>query len=114
VATRVAHHFVAFWSWTFCWFWTNESEEPSLFMRAAAALAARITKVFEDIGIEDGRTDFVDAAGPFAEVDLSAAVTAERKVLIGGADQHSAGGAAEEFGGFFLRRHGVGGARPAL
>jgi hypothetical protein len=63
------------------------------------------TQVFEDFGVEDRRADFVDSHGPLAEVDLAAAVTTEGKVLVCAADQHSAGGAAEKFGGFFSGGH---------
>jgi hypothetical protein len=47
----------------------------------------RAFEVFEQIGVEDGRADLVDAHGPFAEVDAAAAVAAEGEVFVGGLDQ---------------------------
>jgi hypothetical protein len=76
-------------------------------MIIALTVRAQVTQVIEDFGVEDGRADFVDAGGPLAEVDLAAAVGAEGEVFVGKADQHAAGGAAEDFGGFFLRGHGA-------
>jgi hypothetical protein len=78
-------------------------------MRVAGLVVASAegAKVFEDFRVEDGRADFVDAGGPLAEVDLAAAVTAEREVFAVEGDEFVAGGAAEEFGGFFLGCHGV-------
>jgi antitoxin ParD1/3/4 len=55
-------------------------------------------EVFEDVGVEDGRGDFVGSAGPFAEVDLAAAVAAEGEVFFGSGDDGFAGGAAEDDG----------------
>ena len=62
-------------------------------------------QVFEDVGIEDRGADFIDAHGPFAEVDAAAAVTAEGEVFVGSEDQFLAGGAVKRldlrgFGGF--------------
>ena len=74
---------------------------------AFAVSAAEGAQVFEHVGIEDGRADLVDAGGPLAEVDLAAAVTAEREVLAIERDEFRAGGAAEEFRGFFLGSLGV-------
>jgi len=62
-------------------------------------------KVFENLGVEDGRTDLVDAHGPFAEIDLAATVAAEGKVLVCVADEHSAGRAAENLSRFFSGSH---------
>jgi hypothetical protein len=53
---------------------------------------------FEEVGVLDGRGDFVVAAGPFAEVDAAAAVGAEGEVFAAGEDQGAAGGAAQRFG----------------
>ena len=74
-------------------------------MGVSALAAAEAAEVFEDFGVEDGGTDFVDAHGPLAEVDLAAAVRAEGEIFVVDADQHAAGGAAEELYGFFLWRH---------
>ncbi len=60
-----------------------------------AIVFVRAGELFEEIGILDGRGDFVVAAGPFAEVDAAAAVGAEREVFAGGEDDVAAGGAAE-------------------
>jgi hypothetical protein len=92
-------HFVVFL------FWVSSAEGLSVFIRVPAAVVAEFAEVFEDFGVEDGRTDFVDAHGPFAEIDFAAAVTAEREVFVGHADEHAAGGAVEEFYGFFLCGH---------
>src|SRR5579859_2187409 len=54
-------------------------------------------EVFQQIGIEDGRTDLVNAHGPFAEVDAAAAIAAEREVLVSGLHQLLAGRAVERF-----------------
>src|SRR5580698_4360971 len=78
---------------------------PSVSIGLSAMISAGAAEVFEDFRIEDGRADLVDAGGPFAQVDFAAAVAAEREVLVFGADQHGAGGAAEQFGGFFLCGH---------
>ncbi len=63
------------------------------------------TQVFEDFGVEDRRADFIDAHGPFAEVNLAATIAAEGKILVCAADEHSAGGAMEKLGGFFPGGH---------
>jgi hypothetical protein len=62
-------------------------------------------QVFEDFRVEDGGTDLVDAHGPFAKINLAAAIAAKGKVLVGEANEHAAGGAAEEFDGFFTSSH---------
>jgi len=74
---------------------------------AAGPISVQAAEVFEDFRVEDGGADPVNAGGPLAEVDLAAAVGAEGEVLIGEANQHAAGGAAVEFGGFFLDGHGL-------
>jgi len=76
-----------------------------LVMGVSAVVRAEPAKVFEDFGVEDGGADLVDAHGPLAEIDLAAAVTAEGEILVVETDQHAAGGAAEEFCGFFLCGH---------
>jgi hypothetical protein len=48
----------------------------------STAVGAETAQVFEDLGVEDGRADLVDAGGPLAEVDFAAAVRAEREVLV--------------------------------
>jgi hypothetical protein len=75
--------------------------------------AAQIAKVFQDFRVEDRGADFIDAGGPLAEVDFAAAVAAKGEVFVSGADEHAAGGATEEPGGFFLLSHGCFGARMA-
>src|SRR5258708_5534786 len=52
-----------------------------LFVILFPALAADFAKVLKDFRIEDGGTDLVDAHGPLAEIDLAAAVAAEREVF---------------------------------
>ncbi len=93
----------AFSSWFgfVSWSRRDQWERVQSFIRVSAAIVAETAEVFEDFGIEDGRADFVDAHGPFAEIDFAAAVAAEGEVFVGGADDHSAGGAMEELGGFF-------------
>jgi len=76
-------------------------------MGVTAAVWAQSAQVFEDFRVEDGGADFEHAGGPFAEIDLAAAVTAEGEVLVVEADQLAAGGAAEELGGFFLGGHAL-------
>lgn len=67
--------------------------------------AAEFAEIFEDFRVEDGGTDLVDAHRPFAEVDFATAIGAEWKVFVLWTDQHAAGGAAENFDGFFLGSH---------
>ena len=62
----------------------------------SAAVGAEAAEIFEDFRVEDGRTDFVDAHGPFAEIDFAAAVAAKR-------------GNLRRRGGRSLRRLGSGG-----
>jgi hypothetical protein len=50
------------------------------------AVRAEAAEVFEDFRVEDGGTDFVDAGGPLAEIDFSAAVGAEWEVFVVEAD----------------------------
>src|ERR1700678_1573413 len=78
-------------------------------MRVAAlgVSAAKGAQVFEYLRVKHGRTDFVDARGPLAQVDLAAAVGAEREVFAVEDYEFTAGGAAQEFGGFFLGSHGI-------
>jgi hypothetical protein len=56
---------------------------------------------FEEVGVLDGRGDFVVSAGPLAEIEDAAAVGAEGEVVVGGEDYFAAGWAEESF------RHGV-------
>jgi hypothetical protein len=56
----------------------------SLLIRVSAAIGAEAAEVFEDFGVEDRRADFVDARGPFAEIDFAAAVAAEGEVFVAG------------------------------
>jgi hypothetical protein len=65
-------------------------------------VSGEAAQVFEDFGVEDGGADLVNAHGPFAEVDLAAAVTAKREVLVFHLHEHTASGAVEELYGFFL------------
>ena len=44
----------------------------------------RAGELFEEVGILDGGGDLVVAAGPFAEVEQTAAVGAEGEVLVSG------------------------------
>jgi hypothetical protein len=55
-------------------------------MGVSGLMRAETAEVFKDFRVEDGGADFVDAHGPLAEVDLAAAVTAEREVLVVEAD----------------------------
>jgi len=71
-----------------------------------SAVVSKFAEILQDFGIQNGRADLVHTHRPLAEIDLAAAVTAEGEVLVGHADEHAAGGAAEKFGGFFLGRHG--------
>jgi hypothetical protein len=52
-------------------------------------------ELFQEVGVLDGRGDFVVAGGPLAEVDAAAAVGAEGEVLVPGKDDCAAGRAAE-------------------
>jgi len=63
-------------------------------------------KTLEDFGVEDGRTDAIDAGGPLAEVDALAAVAAEGKVRRVFKDERVASWAMEDFYASF--RHGRG------
>src|SRR5580658_9319902 len=91
VATAQAHHFVGFL------FWTGVVDgEGSFAIGALVAAAGESAEVFEDFGIEDWRTDFVDAHGPLAQIDLAATVGAEGKVFVFEPDESAAGGAAQE------------------
>ena len=74
----------------------------SVVIVVAAAVGAEAAEIFEDFGIEDGGTDFVDSGGPLAEVDFAAAVAAEGEVFAVEGYEFAAGGAAEKSGGFFL------------
>jgi len=67
-----------------------------VFSRGARADAG--FKVFEDVGVEDGRGDLVCSAGPLAEINLAAAVAAEGEVFVGGGDDGLTGGATEDDG----------------
>lgn|GEM_PF-4751098 len=91
----------------FAGFSTREPGGRSLLI-GATAIRAETAEVFEDFRVEDGRTNFVDAHGPLAEIDFAAAVAAEGEVFVAGADDHCAGWAVEEFSGFFSGRHDVG------
>jgi uncharacterized protein (DUF885 family) len=56
-------------------------------------------KLFEEVGVLDGRAEIlVVAGGPLAEVEDAAAVGAEGEVFVGGEDDLAAGGAEESFG----------------
>jgi hypothetical protein len=88
----------------FVGFSTKEPGERSLLI-GTVAVGAEAAEIFENFRVEDGRTDFVDAHGPFAEVDFATAVAAEWEVFVADADDHCAGRAVEEFGGFFSGRH---------
>ena len=59
--------------------------------------AGKAAEIFENFGIENGRADLIHAHGPLAKIDLAASVTAEREILIGGADDHPARRALEDF-----------------
>jgi hypothetical protein len=85
-------------------FWSGALGVPLLLI-GTVVVGAEAAEVFENFRVEDGRADFVDAHGPFAEIDFAAAVAAEWEVFVAGADDHCAGGAVEEFGGFFSGRH---------
>jgi hypothetical protein len=69
------------------------------------AIRREAAEVFENFRVEDRRADFVNAHGPFAEIDFAAAIAAEGKVFVADADDHCAVRAAEELGGFFASRH---------
>ena len=73
---------------------------------SAAALELSITfvafEVFQQVGIEYRGADLVDAHGPFAEVDATAAITAEGEILVGGLHQLLAGGTVERFDFWWL------------
>lgn len=67
------------------------------------ALRVGAGELFEVVGVLNRRRDLVVAAGPFAEVEDAAAVGAKRKVLVGGEDYFTTGGAEERFGhGIFI------------
>ena len=59
-----------------CWQRSYSSSESS------PLAAAHFAEVFQHFGVEHGRADLVDAHGPLAQVNLAAAVAAERKVLV--------------------------------
>ena len=59
--------------------------------------------IFQFLGIGDRRGDYVCAAGPLAQIDQTAAFTAERRVLVTRKHQRPAGGAAKRTG--FLSGH---------
>src|SRR5580698_1478742 len=86
------------------WFWSGALEVPSMLI-GTVAVGAEAPEIFENFRVEDGRADFVDAHGPFAEIDFAAAVAAEWEVFVADADDHCAGWTVEEFGGFFSGRH---------
>ena len=71
-----------------------------------AAVVAKFAEIFQDFGVQNGRADLVHAHRPLAEIDLAAAVTAEREVFVGHADQHAASRAAEKLHGFCFWCHG--------
>ena len=81
-------------------FSTEEAGERSLLI-GTVAVEAEAAEIFENFRVEDGRADFVDSHGPFAEIDFATAVAAKGKVFVADADDHCAGRAMEEFGGFF-------------
>jgi hypothetical protein len=54
-------------------------------------------QVFEEIRVENGRADLIDAHGPFAEVDAAAAVGAEGKIFVRDFDQLFAAWAMKRF-----------------
>ena len=70
----------------------------------SVAASAEPAEVFEDFGVEDRRADLVDAHGPLAEIDLAAAVAAERKVLVFGRTSMPQVGQRRSFADFFLAR----------
>jgi hypothetical protein len=80
-------------------------EGASVVIVVVVVVRAEAAEVFEDFGVEDGGSDFVDAGGPLAEVDFAAAVTAEGEVFAIEENKFAAGGTAEEFGGLFLGSH---------
>jgi len=80
----------------------------SVVIVVVVAVGTEAAEVFEDFGVEDGGTDFVDARGPLSEVDFAAAVAAEGEVFAVEEDEFAAGGTAEKFSGFFLWGHGIG------
>ena len=86
----------------FVGFSTIEPGERSLLI-GTVAIGAEAPEIFENFWVEDGRTDFVNAHGPFAEIDFAAAVAAEWKVFVADANDHCACRAMEELGGFFAR-----------
>jgi len=57
----------------------------------------RAGKFFEIIGILNGRGDFVLSACPFTEIQKSATVRTEGKILVGGEDNFAAGRTEESF-----------------
>src|SRR5487761_2206472 len=65
-----------------------------VFIGVATGTIGDVVEVFEHVRIQNGRTDFVDACGPLAEIDLAAAVGAEREVLVIRLHEHGACGAA--------------------
>src|SRR5690348_10072563 len=56
-----------------------------------------LAQALQNFRVENGRGDSVFAAGPLAEVDQTAAVATEGKVLVFFRDQRAAGGAAQSF-----------------
>ncbi len=65
-------------------------------------------ELFEKIGVLNRGRDLVVAAGPFAEVDATAAVGAEGEVFVAGEDDVATGGTAKGFDGRCkLLRHSI-------
>lgn len=64
---------------------------------AGVAVGFGAGEFFEEVGVLDGRGDFVVSAGPFAEVEEAAAVGAEGEVFGSGEHYFAAGGAKEGF-----------------
>jgi len=55
-------------------------------------------QVFKNVGIQDGRGDFVGSTGPLAQIDLAAAVAAEGEIFVSSGDDGLASGATENDG----------------
>jgi hypothetical protein len=90
-------------SWFLFWIGKDAGELHSSW-ESPPRVAAEAAEVFEDFGVEDGGADFVDAGGPFAEVDLAAAVAAEGEVFVVKRTNMPQVGQRRSFflGGFFL------------
>jgi len=65
-------------------------------------------ELFEEVGVLNRGRDLIVAAGPFAQIDATAAVGAEGEVFVAGEDDVATGGTAKGFDGRCkLLRHSI-------